>query len=113
MLCESVFFSTCAFVGANCQYVCSTLLETTRPRIWYICKEPVCLCMPAISLSIVLISDLPVYLVVNVSYKFDPLYEVESKMRPRNGNIVTTPVVQNPMSKYIAVKYFETATSDE
>jgi len=71
--------------------------------------------MRAVSLSVVLISDLPVYLVfkVRVSYRFDPRYEVESKMRSRNGNTVTTPVLQNPISKYIAVKYFETATSDE
>jgi hypothetical protein len=69
--------------------------------------------MPAISLSVVLISDLPAYLPVNVSYKFEPRYEVESKMGSKNGNNVTTPVLQNPIFKYIPVKYFETATSDE
>lgn len=112
-MCENVFLSTFAFIGVYCQYVCSTLLEITTRRTWYICKEPVGLCMPAISLYVVLISELPVYLVFNVSYKFDPRYEVESKMRSTNGNTVTTHVLQNPMSKYIAVKYFETATSNE
>jgi hypothetical protein len=31
-------------------------------------------------------SHLRVYLVVNVSYKFDPRYEVQNKMRYTNGN---------------------------
>jgi hypothetical protein len=102
-----------SFVGVKCQYVCGTLLEIKTRRPSYICKEPVALCVPAISVSVVLISDLPVYLVVNVSYKFDPRYEFESKMRSRNGNTVNTPVLQDPLSKYVAIKYFETTTSDE
>jgi hypothetical protein len=77
------------------------------------CKEPVRLCMPVVSLPVVLISDIPVYLAVNIPYKFDPPYEVESQMRSTNGNNATTPVLQNPIVKYIAVKYLETATSDE
>ena len=48
--CESVFLSTCAFVGVNCQYVCSTLLEIRTRRTSHIYKAPVGLCMPAIEI---------------------------------------------------------------